>query len=170
MIGVGVGALAVVALFVGGIRWFRAKHDDTAEAVATSETVSAVLAVSSVDASALVANVSAGNEATLSDVSGGTSSGTVRRGEEEGQFRVTLNAKLPDVDQAVSAYEVWLVRQVPYDYFSIGEIIKNDAGEWTLEWTGVPKKYDAYTQVVITLEARDGNADPSGHVLEGEFE
>jgi hypothetical protein len=50
-------------------------------------------------------------------------------------------------------------------------MVTNDLGEFVLEWVGEEgKKYEDYTQIVVTLETKDGNPDPAGHVLEGEFE
>ncbi|NBS41480.1 hypothetical protein EBS80_02365 [bacterium] len=166
----GIAVVALVALFVLGIRWFRAKHDENVAAAAPEETIAAVLTPSPVSASVIAASVTGSASAKLRDVSGGGSSGTASREEDGGQFFLKLKANLGEIDRAAEAYEAWLVRQVPYDYFSVGEFVTNDDGEWVLEWSGAAGTYDGYTRVVVTRERKDGNADPGGHVLEGEFE
>jgi hypothetical protein len=167
-----VGAVAAfAALFAYGIWWFRFDRgvDEPAEA-ASDATIADVLTPSPVSSAALAAAVGDSADADLRDVSGGSSSAVARRETGDGRFFFSVKASLPEIDREAWAYEAWLLRQAPYDYFSVGEFETNDDGEWVLEWSGVAGKYDAYTQVVVTLEAKDGNPDPSGHVLEGEFE
>lgn len=166
-----VAALAVVVLFVSGIRWFRARHDESvAAAAAPADAVAPVLAPSPVSASAIAALAKGSASAKLRDVQGGGSSGTASREDDGGQFFLRLKANIPEIDREQETYEAWLVRQVPYDYFSVGDFVTNDDGEWVLEWSGAAGTYDGYTRVVVTRERKDGNADPGGHVLEGEFE
>jgi hypothetical protein len=110
------------------------------------------------------------SEATLKDVTGGGASGRATRGTGEGHYYHSVKTSLPTIDREQFFYEGWLVRPVPFDYFSTGEMVTNNLGEFVLEWNGLPgKDYQAYTRVVITLEAKDGNPDPAKHILEGEF-
>lgn len=160
---------ALVALFAYGIWWFRfaPKDEPVAEA---SDSIANVLTPSPVSTAALAATEGASNRASLRDAAGGSASGEAERDTDDGQFFLRLKASLPEIDREAYAYEAWLLRQVPYDYFSVGDFVTNDDGEWVLEWAGAAGKYDAYTQIVVTVEAKDGNEDPSRHVLEGEFE
>ena len=49
-------------------------------------------------------------------------------------------------------------------------MVHNESGEWVLEWFGeFGQDHSDYTEVVITIEARDNNPDPADHILEGEF-
>lgn len=165
----GLVVIAIGGLFALGIWWFRFRIKPTAD-VPVTNTIANVMSPTSVSAADL-ASTAAGTarEAILRDVSGGSSTGTATRATADGQFSVALKASLPDIDREKYAYEAWLVRQVPYDFFSLGEIVTNDDGEWLLEWKGASGKFDGYTRVVVTREAKDGNPDPSGHVLRGEF-
>lgn len=167
-----VTALIVVAiggLFALGIWWFRFRPKPTTD-IAAVESIASVMSPTSVSAADLAASTSGtARDAALRDVSGGSSAGTATRATVDGQFSVALKAVLPAIDREKEAYEAWLVRQVPYDYFSLGDIVTNDDGEWVLEWKGAVGKFDGYTRVIVTREPKDGNADPSGHVLEGEF-
>lgn len=160
---------ALVALFAYGIWWFRFAPKDE-PVVESSDSIASVLTPSPVSSAALAAAEGASNRAALRDAAGGSASGEAERDTDDGQFFFRVNANLPEIDREAYAYEGWLLRQVPYDYFSVGEFVTNDDGEWVLEWAGASGKYDAYTQVVVTVEAKDGNPDPSRHVLEGEFE
>lgn len=164
----GLGVLALIGLFAYGIWWFRfAPKEETDTPV---DSIANVLTPSPVSSISIASTLSSGRHAALRDVTGGSSSASVEREDDDGQFFLKMKANLPEIDREKSAYEAWLVRQVPYDYVSVGDFVTNEAGEWVLEWAGAQGKYDAYTQVVVTLEAKDGNPDPSGHVLEGEFE
>jgi len=165
----GLIVVAIAGLFALGIWWFRFRPKPSTEAVA-ADTIKNVMSPTSVSAADLAATTAGtAREAALRDVSGGSASGTATRATADGQFSVDLKASLPDIDRDKDAYEAWLVRQVPYDFLSIGEIVTNDDGEWLLEWKGASGKFDGYTRVVVTREAKDGNPDPSGHVLRGEF-
>lgn len=161
--------LVLVGLFAYGIWWFRFAPKDES-AAAASDSIADVLTPSPVSSAVIAATESASNDAILRDAAGGSASGEAERDTDDGQFFFRVKANLPEIDREAYAYEAWLLRQVPYDYFSVGEFVTNDDGEWVLEWTGAAGKYDAYTQVVVTVEAKDGNPDPSRHVLEGEFE
>jgi hypothetical protein len=160
--------VVLVVLFIVAVYWFRssAKHvaDDS------SETIANVLTPTSVSSAVIAAAQTASRKAVLRDVAGGFSSGEANRATDDGSFSISMKADLPEIDRDAYAYEAWLLRQVPYDYFSVGEFVTNDDGEWVLEWNGAAGRYDAYTQVVVTLEKKDGNSDPSGHVMEGKFE
>lgn len=96
--------------------------------------------------------------------------GVATRQIEDGVFFHTIKTDLPGIDRERYYYEGWLVRKVPYDYFSTGEMMTNNLSEFVLRFEGDPRgDYDDYTQVVVTLESRDQNPDPSEHVLRGEF-
>lgn len=162
---------ALVALFVYGIWWFRFdRPEEPSAGDAASVTIGNVLTPSPVSSAALALTESASSRAALRDVAGGSSSAEARRDTDDGPFRLSIKASLPEIDREAYAYEAWLLRQVPYDYFSVGDFVTNDDGEWVLEWIGAGGAYEAYTQVVVTIEPRDGNPDPSRHVLEGQFE
>jgi hypothetical protein len=167
--GVLFGTVGVVAILLGlfayGIWWFRFAPKDEPEAEA-KDTIADVMTPSPVSSAIIAATSSSAGEARLSGPDG---SGKAEREMDDGQLVFTIKATLPEIDREKFYYEGWLLRQVPYDFISVGDLVTNDDGEWVLEWGGAEGKYDAYTQVVVTLEAMDGNPDPSGHVLEGEF-
>ncbi|MFH1315756.1 MAG: hypothetical protein ABIH67_05185, partial [Candidatus Uhrbacteria bacterium] len=88
---------------------------------------------------------------------------------EDNLYRHVVKAYLPEPGEN-NFYEGWLVRLSPFDFFSTGEMVHNESGEWVLEWFGqFGQDYSDYTQVVITIEARDNNPDPADHILEGGF-
>ena len=97
--------------------------------------------------------------------------GKATRDIEEEQFHHVVRASLPGISEEYYYYEGWLVRPVPFEYFSTGDMVHNEDGEWVLEWFGEENKdYSSYTEVVITLEPRDENPAPDIHILEGRFE
>lgn len=165
----GLIALVFIGLFAYGIWWFRFAPKD--EVVTTEkDSITNILTASPVSSAIIAASTRTATSATLHDVQGGSSSASVTRETDDGQFFLKMKAVLPEIDREKFYYEAWMIRQVPYDYISVGDIVTNDDGEWVLEWVGAEGKYDAYTRVIVTLEAKDENPDPSGHVLEGEFE
>jgi hypothetical protein len=110
------------------------------------------------------------NTTNLEDVRGGGGSGEAKRGTKDGVFYHTVTATLPEINREAYFYEGWLVRKVPFDYFSTGEMVTNKEGEFVLEWEGEEgENYEDYTEVVITLEPRDNDPSPAEHVLEGTF-
>lgn len=166
----GLAILVIAGLFAYGIWWFRFRPKTTLDATPTNtiENVMSPASISAADLAATVAGTS--REAALRDVSGGNASGTAFRDTVDGRFVVRFELSVPEIDRNALAYEGWLIRQVPYDFISIGDVITNDDGGWVLEWSGAPGTLDGYSRVVVTRELKDGNPDPAGHVLEGEFE
>lgn len=109
-------------------------------------------------------------DATLIGLSSQKPVGTASRSISNALFHLNTHATLPGIDRASQFYEVWLVRPVPYDFVSAGEMITDDSGAFILDWNGVnDKDYSGYTNLVITLQARGGDADPQTHIVEGEF-
>ena len=162
--------IAIAGLFAFGIWWFRFRPKPSTSVVAAN-TIASVMTPTAVSAADLAASAAGtAHDATLRDVSGGSASGTANRDTADGQFYLKIKAaSLPPIDPEKESYEAWLVRQVPYDFVSVGSFVANEDGSWGLEWTGAAGKYDGYVRTVVTREPKDGNPDPSGHVLEGEF-
>lgn len=161
-------ALVCFGLFAFGIYLFRFAKD------AKPEGSDAVRASEDANVPAFTATIPGANgqdrEAELLDVSGGTAFGIATRGMEDNMFTLAVKASLPEIDREKFFYEGWLVRKVPYDFFSTGEMVTNALGEFVLEWVGESgKNYNDFTEVIMTLEARDGNRAPAQHILEGEF-
>lgn len=152
-----------VVLFAGSVFIFRnAKYekpvaDVGAPLVGAQQSVTEVGSLSNPDA-------------TLIGVSSSKPVGTATRTISNALFHLSMHATLPGIDRASQFYEVWLVRPVPYDYVSAGEMVTNDLGAFVLDWNGaIDKDYSGYTDLVITLQARNGDTDPQTHVAEGEF-
>ena len=95
--------------------------------------------------------------------------GEANRGIENKILYHTVKISLQEINREAEYYEGWLVRQSPYDFFSTGEMVTNDLGEFILEWAGEHDDIVSYDRVVITRELRDDNPAPSEHVAEGMF-
>ncbi len=173
MLGTGVIVLGLFGLFVYGIYQFRFAPKDETPTAAGVPTVSDVLTPSPVTASAVLAQSAANARvANLRQVQTGTIIGSATRGEKDKHYYLTINTDLPEIDREKFFYEGWILRKVPYDYVSVGDLVTNEEGKFVLEWEASisPELYSAYSSVIITLEPKDGNSDPSTHVLEGTFE
>ncbi|MFH1405492.1 MAG: hypothetical protein ABIH21_05390 [Patescibacteria group bacterium] len=108
--------------------------------------------------------------ATIYDSVTGQSLGTAYRGTKNDKYFFEIVAPLAEIDREIHYYQVWLVRAIPYDYFSAGEMVTNELGQFILEWEGEEEhEYGGYSQIVITREAYDGPEGPSTHIAEGEF-
>lgn len=149
-------------LFVGSVFVFRnSKHEKPLVASSIVSEASSVV---------FTPTTLSNPDATLVGLSSKKPVGTAVRTIENSLFHLTMSASLPGIDRDSQFYQAWLVRPVPYDYVSAGEMITNDLGSFVLDWTGSSDKdYSGYTDLVITLQARGGDADPQTHVVEGEF-
>ena len=102
-------------------------------------------------------------------------SASASRAVAEGQYTVKVVALPPAIDDLSMTYEAWLVKPGFTDYFSIGTLARREDGKWQIIWKQdagrVRPDIDQFTTVIVTREARDGNALPSPqHVFEGTFE
>lgn len=142
----------------------------TAKQRSQDEELSADVQAGRIEMAPGIPEVRVKNTAKLQDVRGGGGVGEAKRGTKDGVFYHTVTATLPEIDREAYFYEGWLVRKVPFDYFSTGEMVTNKEGEFVLEWEGEEgASYADYTEVVITLEPRDNDPSPADHVLEGTF-
>ncbi|MBU4315327.1 anti-sigma factor [Patescibacteria group bacterium] len=113
-------------------------------------------------------------EIELNSVDGSGSSGVARRESDGKLFTHVVIANLAPIETQYYFYEGWLVKPGITDFFSTGEMFAREDGKWGLVWEVqdelAPDDLSDFTEVVITLEPRDGNKAPSArHVLEGEF-
>lgn len=161
--------LVLVAIFVYAVYEFRKPKEEAAPAVETIEDVlkPSPLLVSVEGSSQKIEDV---EKADLQAVTEQGGHGLATRQIEDGIYFHTVKAALPEIDRERFFYEGWLVRKVPFDYFSTGEMFTNNLSEFVLRFEGDPRgDYEEYTQIVITLEPYDDNPDPGQHILEGEF-
>lgn len=162
------GAIVLVLflIFVFGVKWFRGQPIEAPSDLHTIslEDVSGAVPVLEFDPLTKQESVD------LSDVAGGSSSGIATREIEDGLFRHVVKSNLPDINEETHFYEGWLVRPLPFDFFSTGSMVHNEDGQFVLEWFGgAGEKYEDYTKVVITIEPRDNDPAPGKHIQEGAF-
>ncbi len=101
-------------------------------------------------------------------------SGIARRGREGDLYTHVIVASLPPIDSATSYYEAWLVKPGVTGFLSAGDFFPRQDGKWGLLFeqtvAEAPIDIDEYTNVIVTIEARDENPAPSPtHVLRGSF-
>ncbi len=168
-IGTGVAVVALFLVFVFAVRWFRAdtseqdnpKIDSIAD-VLTPDPISQAVIESAIDTESRIASLYLRGT--------GEMIGEAKRGEKDGVFYVELKTRLPEIDREKTYYQVWFLRKIPYDFFSAGEMITNDDGDFVLEWVAPDAKdYRTYTQIIITVNQYEGSSDPGAHLVEGEF-
>jgi hypothetical protein len=96
--------------------------------------------------------------------------GTAVRGEKDDRFYFQMQATLPEIDREIFYYQGWLLSRLPYDFFSVGEMLTNEDGDFVLEWEAPDADdYASYTQVIVTLNQYEGSADPGEHIVNGKF-
>ena len=167
----GTGAIVIIllSLFCFSVYHFRTSHEEEDKVLVDS--IADILTPDSVSLHAISEGIDTeSREAEIYLLSTSESLGVAKRGEKDDYSYCHIKTDLPEIDRETFFYEGWLVRKIPYDYFSMGEMITNEEGEFVLEWEGREEEdYQNYTQVIITLEPRDGNRDPGEHIAEGEF-
>ncbi len=171
ILGTGAAVILLVILFVVLVAWFRSSKSAPSEEIVDS--IADVLTPTPVSVELIERAVDTqSREAILYWLGSGEEIGEARRGEKDGAYYLRVKTSLPAIDRETQFYEVWLLQQIPYIYFSAGEMITNDLSEFVLEWDATKEdvSYDGYTQVIITLEVYDENPDPASHVVEGVFD
>jgi hypothetical protein len=167
-IGTGLLVLVLFVVFVFAVRWFRStpvEADETVGSIAailTPDPISQAVIDSAIDTESKMAS--------LRWVATGEVVGEARRGEKDDNFYVEFTTTLPEIDREVSYYQIWLLSRLPYNFFSLGEMVTNDDGAFVLEWQAPDdEEYSNYTQVIITVNEYEGSSDPGTHLVEGEF-
>jgi hypothetical protein len=164
------GLLGLGALFVYSVYWFREERPRAAASVPEAEVTVPTDPHSPLSAYAALDRESP--TAQLYPLGEREETGIAQRGERDGRFFVDVHTKLVNVsiDRATQAYEVWLIRPVPYDFLNIGQMVSDEIGFFYNEWEAEKgKDYRDYTKILITLEQKDDNPDPGEKVMEGEF-
>ncbi len=104
----------------------------------------------------------------LSDVTGGTASGSANSGAKNGAFYMEASfTSLPALSPGYF-YEGWLVQSNPFHFISTGEISYDLTKPSNI--FSAKEDYGNYTQYVLTLEPDDGDPRPAKHILEGELQ
>lgn len=107
------------------------------------------------------------HQAVLTDVAGGTATGTVQAASARG-YRLSGEFTLPEPEEGYF-YEGWLVRRFPLSVISTGSLEQESGSMYTNVYTSAEDLSD-YNQYVLTIEPDDGDPAPAEHVLEGTFE
>lgn len=160
--------LGLCVLFVVLLFWFRRPQPvnqdgiDSIAQILTPDPISQFLVNGAID--------TISKTAQLFLVADWTGLGQAERGRKDDRPFFQIKAELPEIDRALFFYEGWLVRPLPYAYFSMGEMMTNEDGLFVLEWEG-QKDQDIsdYVQVVITRQEYGGSPDPQVHIVEGMF-
>ncbi|MBI4592535.1 hypothetical protein HY733_03765 [Candidatus Uhrbacteria bacterium] len=167
-----VTAVSVVVLFIVfivAVRWFRSEPIPEEEEVVSSivdilkpDPISQAVIDGAIDTQS--------RETTLYWIASGERVGAATRGEKDDRYYFEMKTSLPEIDRELSYYQVWLLSRLPYDFFSLGEMVTDEDGYFVLEWEAPDAEdYSSYTQVIITVNQYEGSVDPGVHLVEGEF-
>lgn len=178
--------LVIVAFLVGGFSGFTFERSRTTvkmeamrivmqrqidEAKKMSEKESVMGAKSTMDNEQekimmMATNDKSSLKATLTDVTGGTSTGTAYVLRKDGKLTFTVTAHVPDPENG-TFYEGWLVKADanPVQYEDTGKLTKQKDGSYEVSYSS-DEIYEGYNMVVVTLEKVD-DQKPEKHILEG---
>jgi len=160
--------LLLFALFVYAFIWFRQPkkteevHISSIATVLTPDPISQSILSGIIDTETKTAQIFLLSE--------GGVIGEAERGKKDDHAFFQMKTQLPEIDREIFYYNVWLVRPLPYSFFSIGEMKTNEEGIFEIEWEG-QKNQDIsdYAQIVVTKQEYKGSSDPEKHIAEGEF-
>lgn len=159
-----IGAIVVILIFVGAYYFFSRYQRGEEVGPLPAEKIPVSEELEKGFESGMGIEVPEGVEkTTLTDVTGGASTGMATRKFEEGVFEHTVMAALPEPGTG-KFYQGWLVRDG--ELLSTGKLSEIKGG-WYLEYLQ-DKDYSDYDKVWVTLEEKDDN-QPETHVLEGSF-
>jgi predicted transcriptional regulator len=166
----GTSAVVIIlfVVFVFAVMWFRQPKDEVEERI---DSIAEVLRPDPISQAVLSGAIDTeSHTATLTLGVTGETVGEARRGKKDERYFFELKATLPEIDREVFFYEAWLVRPIPYGFFSAGELVTNEEGDFIVEWEGENEKdYSGYVEVVITRQEYQGSTDPQAHIVEGTF-
>lgn len=155
-------------VFIFAVYWFRSKPtapQETGNSIAdvfTPDPIARELIEGAIDTQS--------KDATLRWVATQEIIGQARRGEKDARYYLELKTRLPEIDREKFYYQVWLLRRLPYDFFSLGEMITDEEGNFIFEWHAPESKdYSDFTEIIITMNEYGRSADPGVHLVEGKF-
>lgn len=168
VIGTIASVLVLFVIFIVAVRWFRSESPPEETVVSSIADVLKPDPISQAVIDGAIDTQS--REATLYWTATGERVGAAVRGDKDGRYYVDMKMTLPEIDRETQYYQVWLLSRLPYDFFSLGEMVTDDDGDFVLEWEASDdEEYSSYTQVIITRNAYDGSPDPDVQLVKGEF-
>ncbi len=169
-LGTGVLVLGLFIVFVIAVGWFRSSKPEPVEK--TIDSIAEVMKPDPISQAVINGAIDKeSKEARMRLVASQADIGFVKRGTKDDKYFLESELTLPEIDREAWFYEVWLVRQIPYGFFSVGEMVTNDDGVFVIEWQAAEEDedYSDYSDIVVTLQEYGGSTDPQRHVSEGVF-
>lgn len=160
--------ILLFVLFVIAVAWFRKPKEVLDDRI---ESIAEVLRPDPISQAVLNGAIDTKSKtAFLKLVASGNGVGEAIRGMKNDKPFFEFKAQMPEIDRAVYFYEVWLIRPIPYNFFSLGEMVTNDEGDFVLEWEGKEEEEVMdYVEIVVTRQEYGKSTDPQMHVVEGRF-
>lgn len=159
---IGLSLVVLVLLVAGGsafwfgLRAFRAHADVQSQKMVLNheDDLASASLLQSLPATAIISS------------SGGADAGRATRVIHEGIATIDVLVTLPAIESSAYAYHVWLVKDGLADVVDVGALTPRADGTFSGVFTAGPVTgvIDAalFSELVIMLEPRDGNAAPSG--------
>lgn len=164
-----VGAVALLFLvFIVAVGWFRSEPDVEEEVV---ESIADILKPDPISQALIDSAIDTESpEATLRWKATNEVVGQVVRGDKDDRYYLEIESVLPEIDREVHYYQVWLLSRLPYTFFSLGEMVTDEDGNFVFEWEAPDDEdYSFYTEIVITVNAYEGSTDPDRQRVYGVF-
>jgi len=157
-------------LFFVAVFWFRATGNKKGETQNVNSTAD-ILTPRSVASSVIEGGIDVNSAvASLIGLNSKQVVGQATRGTKNGTYFFEAKATLLPIDREKQFYDVWLVRLIPYDFISLGEMTTDDLGNFVMSWQpGDDRDLQSYSKIVVTLQNKGGDPDPQTHIVEGEF-
>ncbi len=167
-VGTGLVVLILFFVFVVAVKWFRAPKE---EVVVSEIDITNVLTPDPVASHVIEKGIDRDSkDANLFWLGTGEQIGEAARGEKDGKYYLEIESPLPEIDREIYYYQVWLLREIPYDFFSLGEMITDEDGVFIFEWKAPDDElYNDFIQIIITRNLYDGSSEPEDKVIQGEF-
>lgn len=157
-------------VFFVAVFWFRSTGNKKSETEIVNS-IANVFIQHPVDSSVVEGGIDlTSKDASLIGLNSKQVVGRATRGIKDGKYFFEAKAILPTIDRETNFYDVWLIQSVPYQFFSLGEMITNEIGDFVLEWQPDDETdLQSYSKIVVTLQTKGGDPDPQNHIVEGEF-
>ncbi len=168
-VGTGLVVLVLFFVFAFSVYWFRKPNTEPNDRI---ESIANIMTPDPINQALLSGAIDTTSEnAVIRSLSSQETVGTIKRGKKDDAYYLEAKLILPEIDRVLSYYNVWLVRPIPYDFISLGEMTTDEEGSFIFTWQAADKMedYSTYSQIVITKQQYGGTKDPETKIASGEF-
>jgi len=168
-VGTGLVVLGLFVLFVMAVAWFRKPPESVKDPI---DSIAEIMKPDPINQAILSGAIDTTSENASIHLMGSQEvQGSVKRGKKDDAYYLEAKMSLPEIDRELYYYMLWIVRPIPYDFLSLGEMTTDEEGNFLLTWQAGDKteNYLDYDQLVITRQRYGETTDPETKIAEGEF-